>query len=32
MLKTFRKEEKKLLKDLKVEYFHFIIIKATSIK
>ena len=27
MLKTFMKEEKKLLKGLKIEYFHFIIVK-----
>ena len=27
MLKPFMKEEKKLLKGLKIEYFHFIIMK-----
>ena len=27
MLKTFMKEEKKLLKGLKIEYFHFIVMK-----
>ena len=30
--KTFTKGEKKLLKGLKMEYFHFIMIKGMSIK
>ena len=32
MLKTFTKGEKKLLKDLKTKYFHFIMIKSMSTK
>ena len=32
MLKAFIREEKKLLKDLKNKYFHFIVMNCMSIK